>query len=65
MVVSGRYAIALDESHFELLLMDHVDPPPAGKELEASLVRMGFPPRGGIKAPSFCMRYVPIRCRSN
>lgn len=39
----GVYNVILDESHLQVLLMEHVNPPPAAVCLEASLIKMGFP----------------------
>lgn len=42
-ITGGGYNVILDESHFNVLLMQHVNPPPAAVCLEASLIKMGFP----------------------
>ncbi|KAI1728965.1 ssl1-like domain-containing protein [Ditylenchus destructor] len=52
---SGKYSVILDENHFDILLSDHIQPPVAARDQEASIVRMGFPQRSTIQTPSFCM----------
>jgi len=52
---SGKHAVALDESHMELLISDHIQPPVATREQEASVVKMGFPKRSVVRVPSFCV----------
>lgn len=37
----GRYGVILDESHYKELMMQHLTPPPALANTEASLIRMG------------------------
>ncbi|KAM7279781.1 hypothetical protein ACFE04_006915 [Oxalis oulophora] len=40
----GLYSVAMDESHFKELLLEHAPPPPAIAEFALSnLIRMGFP----------------------
>ncbi|XP_071146984.1 general transcription factor IIH subunit 2-like [Mytilus edulis] len=61
MDTNGLYNVILDENHFKDLLLQHIDPPPATANTEASLIRMGFPHHllGGSKEkeemPSMCM----------
>lgn len=50
----GRYAVVLDESHFDILVSDHVPPPPSKKGAEYNAIRAGFPSRVTVKTPSFC-----------
>jgi len=65
----GLYGVILDDCHFKDLLFQQVEPPPAARTLESSLVKMGFPhhtmqsaediqdPTGNNARPvlSFCM----------
>ncbi|XP_065836622.1 general transcription factor IIH subunit 2-like [Oscarella lobularis] len=39
----GQYHVVIDEGHYKDVLMQHVTPPPALADAEASLIRMGFP----------------------
>jgi len=39
----GTYNVILEESHYRDLLTQHLAPPPAEANTEASLIRMGFP----------------------
>ncbi|XP_038979099.1 general transcription factor IIH subunit 2-like isoform X2 [Phoenix dactylifera] len=51
----GSYTVALDESHFKELLLEHAPPPPAIAEYAAAnLIRMGFPQRGADGVISIC-----------
>ncbi|CAM8927361.1 unnamed protein product [Rhodiola kirilowii] len=51
----GSYSVALDESHFKELLLEHAPPPPAIAEYAiASLIRMGFPQRAAEGVISIC-----------
>ncbi|KAJ6835088.1 putative general transcription factor IIH subunit 2 [Iris pallida] len=51
----GSYTVALDESHFKELLLEHAPPPPAIAEYAAAnLIKMGFPQRGAEGAISIC-----------
>ncbi|KAK9280014.1 hypothetical protein L1049_013699 [Liquidambar formosana] len=51
----GSYSVALDESHFKELLLEHGPPPPAIAEYAiANLIRMGFPQRAAEGVISIC-----------
>ncbi|XP_043700612.1 general transcription factor IIH subunit 2-like [Telopea speciosissima] len=51
----GSYTVALDESHFKDLLLEHAPPPPAIAEFAvASLIKMGFPQRAAEGFVSIC-----------
>ncbi|KAL5998601.1 General transcription factor IIH subunit 2 [Asimina triloba] len=51
----GSYTVALDESHFKELLLEHAPPPPAIAEYAvANLIKMGFPQRGADVVISIC-----------
>ncbi|KAL3083356.1 hypothetical protein niasHS_011158 [Heterodera schachtii] len=52
----GKYSVALDEQHLELLLDEHVQPPPVQRRpgQQDSIVRMGFPQLRRVTEPSFC-----------
>lgn len=51
----GLYTVALDESHFKELLLEHAPPPPAiAEHAIANLIKMGFPQRGAEGALSIC-----------
>jgi transcription initiation factor TFIIH subunit 2 len=51
----GTYGVALHEGHYRQLVFAHVSPPPAQpQQVEASLIRMGFPKRKLDDFPSFC-----------
>jgi len=52
---NGLYNVILDEKHFQDLLLDHVRPPEAKSNNEASLIRMGFPKHSTNDYPSLCM----------
>lgn len=39
----GTYGAVLDDMHFRDQLLQHVDPPPAARTQENSLIKMGFP----------------------
>uniref|UniRef100_A0A6B2EHX3 General transcription factor IIH subunit n=1 Tax=Phlebotomus kandelakii TaxID=1109342 RepID=A0A6B2EHX3_9DIPT len=43
---SGLYSVILDDAHFRDQLLQHVEPPPAAKSQENSLIKMGFPHGG-------------------
>ncbi|XP_032239653.2 general transcription factor IIH subunit 2 [Nematostella vectensis] len=51
---NGSYRVVLDERHFKDLLMEHVIPPTATADTEASLIRMGFPQHLAKGPPSLC-----------
>ncbi|KAF8369574.1 hypothetical protein HHK36_032400 [Tetracentron sinense] len=51
----GSYSVALDESHFKELLLEHAPPPPAIAEFAvANLIKMGFPQRAAEGVISIC-----------
>ncbi|XP_010257340.1 PREDICTED: general transcription factor IIH subunit 2 [Nelumbo nucifera] len=51
----GSYTVALDESHFKELLLEHAPPPPAIAEFAiANLIKMGFPQRAAEGVVSIC-----------
>lgn len=58
----GFYSVALDESHFKDLLLEHCPPPPAIAEFAvASLVKMGFPQRGAEGVISLCACHKEVK----
>ncbi|XVE59787.1 hypothetical protein DITRI_Ditri05aG0075200 [Diplodiscus trichospermus] len=51
----GTYSVALDESHFKELILEHAPPPPAIAEFAiANLIKMGFPQRAAEGSMSIC-----------
>ncbi|KAK2643305.1 hypothetical protein Ddye_025068 [Dipteronia dyeriana] len=51
----GTYSVALDESHFKELILEHAPPPPAIAEFAISnLIKMGFPQRAAEGSISIC-----------
>ncbi|XP_031256423.1 general transcription factor IIH subunit 2 isoform X2 [Pistacia vera] len=51
----GSYSVALDESHFKELILEHAPPPPAIAEFAiANLIKMGFPQRAAESSTSIC-----------
>ncbi|KAH7662672.1 transcription initiation factor TFIIH subunit 2 protein [Dioscorea alata] len=51
----GSYTVALDESHFKELLLEHAPPPAAIAEYAAAnLIKMGFPQRGADGVIAIC-----------
>lgn len=67
----GLYSVILDDCHFRDLLLQQVEPPPAARTQDSSLVRMGFPHHNKIgnesvdgasssttNGMSYCMWYV-------
>ncbi|KAL7080506.1 hypothetical protein ACQ4LE_000784 [Meloidogyne hapla] len=52
----GKYGVALDKEHFDLLLTEHLQPPPLKPKQghQDSIVKMGFPIKKAVKIPSFC-----------
>lgn len=51
----GSYSVALDESHFKELLLEHAPPPPAIAEFAiANLIKMGFPQRAAESSIAIC-----------
>ncbi|RLM64649.1 GTF2H2 [Panicum miliaceum] len=58
----GSYTVALDESHFKELLLEHAPPPPAIAEYAAAnLIKMGFPQRGAEDLISICSCHKKIK----
>lgn len=55
---NGTYSVILDEKHFQDLLLEHVRPPEAKVNIEASLIRMGFPKHLTNDYPSLCMCHI-------
>ncbi|KAF3457095.1 hypothetical protein FNV43_RR01752 [Rhamnella rubrinervis] len=51
----GSYSVALDESHFKELILEHAPPPPAIAEFAISnLIKMGFPQRAAEGSVAIC-----------
>ncbi|EXB98563.1 General transcription factor IIH subunit 2 [Morus notabilis] len=51
----GSYSVALDESHFKELILEHAPPPPAIAEYAiANLIKMGFPQRAAESSIAIC-----------
>lgn len=51
----GSYSVALDESHFKELLMEHAPPPPAiADSAMPNLIKMGFPQRAAESSIAIC-----------
>ncbi|XP_022157930.1 general transcription factor IIH subunit 2 [Momordica charantia] len=51
----GSYSIALDESHFKELLLEHAPPPPAiADSAMPNLIKMGFPQRAAESSIAIC-----------
>ncbi|XP_061364808.1 general transcription factor IIH subunit 2 [Gastrolobium bilobum] len=51
----GTYSVALDESHFKELILEHAPPPPAIAEYATSnLIKMGFPQRAAEGSVAIC-----------
>lgn len=51
----GLYSVALDESHFKELILEHAPPPPAIAEYAtANLIKMGFPQRAAESSIAIC-----------
>lgn len=51
----GTYSVALDESHFKELILEHSPPPPAIAEYAtANLIKMGFPQRAAEGSIAIC-----------
>lgn len=58
----GLYSVALNESHFKDLLLEHAPPPPAIAEFAVpSLVKMGFPERGAEGVISICACHKEVK----
>ncbi|XVF47131.1 hypothetical protein PTKIN_Ptkin03bG0084400 [Pterospermum kingtungense] len=52
----GTDSVALDESHFKELILEHAPPPPAIAEFAiANLIKMGFPQRAAEGSVSICL----------
>ncbi|VBB29201.1 unnamed protein product [Acanthocheilonema viteae] len=54
-ITSGRYNVVLNNTHFEVVLNEHTNPPISNRNAESSVVRMGFPAHESIDSPSFCL----------
>ncbi|KAK4606979.1 hypothetical protein RGQ29_000974 [Quercus rubra] len=51
----GSYSVAMDESHFKELILEHAPPPPAIAEFAiANLIKMGFPQRAAESSIAIC-----------
>ncbi|GAV62068.1 Ssl1 domain-containing protein/C1_4 domain-containing protein [Cephalotus follicularis] len=58
----GLYSVALDESHFKELLLEHAPPPPAIAEFAiANLIRMGFPQRAAEGSVAICSCHKEVK----
>lgn len=55
---NGNYNVILDRKHCQDLILDHLRPPEAKKNIEASLVRMGFPKHLSENHPSLCLCHI-------
>jgi transcription initiation factor TFIIH subunit 2 len=51
----GTFHVILDDSHFQDLVHEHVEPPPAAGKAESSLIKMGFPQKNQSDEPSMCL----------
>lgn len=58
----GLYNVILDDCHFQDLLLQQVDPPPAAVTLESNLIKMGFPHQMSVEGSeeplTMCMCHV-------
>jgi len=54
----GTYNVILSKKHCQDLIFDHLQPPEAKENIEASLVRMGFPKHLTNHFPSFCLCHI-------
>ncbi|XP_046841484.1 general transcription factor IIH subunit 2-like isoform X2 [Xenia sp. Carnegie-2017] len=54
----GTYDVILDEKHYRDVLMQHVIPPAAKVDVEAALIKMGFPRHIMSPTPSLCLCHV-------
>jgi len=54
----GSYSVILSKKHCQDLIFDHLQPPEAKENIEASLVRMGFPKHLSNDFPSFCLCHI-------
>lgn len=58
----GLYSVAVDESHFKELILEHAPPPPAIAEFAiANLIKMGFPQRAAENVISICLCHKEAR----
>ncbi|KAL5712386.1 General transcription factor IIH subunit 2 [Ranunculus cassubicifolius] len=58
----GSYTVAVDESHFKELVLEHAPPPPAIAEFAVSnLIKMGFPQRAAEGVISFCACHKEVK----
>ncbi|KAL6077152.1 General transcription factor IIH subunit [Balamuthia mandrillaris] len=59
----GTYHVALHQEHFKELMLLHTPPPPtaSSNDLEASLIRMGFPMRRADENPSLCICHQTLK----
>lgn len=58
----GSYTVALDESHFKELVLEHAPPPPAIAEFAVSnLIKMGFPQRAAEGVISICACHKEVK----
>ncbi|OXA51786.1 general transcription factor IIH subunit 2 [Folsomia candida] len=51
----GNFNVILDDTHFQDLVHEHVEPPPMAGLTESSLVKMGFPQKNQSDDPSMCL----------
>ncbi|KAF7635563.1 General transcription factor IIH subunit [Meloidogyne graminicola] len=58
----GKYGVALDREHFDLLLTEHLQPPPLLPKQghQDSIVKWDFPLKKAKTIPSFCAWYILI-----
>ncbi|XP_057304514.1 general transcription factor IIH subunit 2-like [Hydractinia symbiolongicarpus] len=54
----GVYSVILDENHCKDLIFEHVRPPETKVNIDASLIRMGFPKHLTNDYPSLCMCHI-------
>lgn len=61
---NGVFGAVLDDCHFKDQLLQHIDPPPAARTQENSLIKMGFPhgenEEGKDPPLTMCMWYVYV-----
>jgi len=55
---NGSYHVILDEKHCKDLLLEHIRPPEAKVNVEASLIRMGFPKHSSNEYPALCLCHI-------
>ncbi|XP_065655520.1 general transcription factor IIH subunit 2 isoform X2 [Hydra vulgaris] len=58
---NGIYNVILDEKHCNDLLLEHIRPPAAKLNVEASLVRMGFPQHISNTYPALCLCHIELK----